>query len=95
MYCNDCSNLIENCTCSFFGGRADRQAPSDPGGYSSEVSEKGPWDVEEWGDGQVVIQSRDFTHDVALKVSGDFRLYEQKMAYAHAICKRLNAWEDE
>lgn len=96
-FCNACTesdclvSLDETCAMI----RAYKKSTSDPAGYSSEVSEKGPWDVEEWSDAQVVIQSRDFTHDVALKVSGDFRSYAQKMAYAHEVCKRLNAWKDE
>lgn len=54
------------------------------------ITENGQWSVDEWSDGQVVVQSSDFTHDVALKVAGDFRSYAQKIEYAQEIADRLN-----
>jgi hypothetical protein len=54
------------------------------------VTEKGPWHVSDWGEGRLAIQSDDFTHDVALEVSGDFGSPELKRAHAEEITRRLN-----
>lgn len=51
----------------------------------------GPWTAVRWRDGRVVIESDDFTHDVALVVTGDFADIEQKISYAQMIAERLNA----
>lgn len=51
------------------------------------VNESGKWFAE--GDN---ICSSDFTHDVCLKVSGDFESDEQKEEYAREIARRLNFW---
>ena len=54
------------------------------------VTENGPWIIEDWGDGRLVLQSQDFTHDVALEVSGDFATPEQEREHAEEIARRLN-----
>jgi hypothetical protein len=56
------------------------------------VTEKGPWQVNDWGHGRIVIQSNDFTHDVALEISGDFGSVEREIAHAEEIARRLNAY---
>lgn len=55
------------------------------------VTEKGPWQVSDWGRGRIALQSDDFTHDAALELSGDFGTPEQKRAHADEIVRRLNA----
>jgi hypothetical protein len=63
--------------------------------------EKEPWQLPEYGqhdqgdwaaseDGKR-IESNDFTHDVWLKVSGDFVDDAQRKKYAENIAERLNA----
>lgn len=59
-------------------------------GKSVTVTEKGPWMVNDWGQGRFVIQSQDFTHDVALEISGDFGSLELERAHAEEIARRLN-----
>lgn len=54
-------------------------------------AEHGSWYATEWFDGRVVIQSDDFTHDVALIVTGDFEDDEQRKAYARMLAERLSA----
>ena len=54
------------------------------------VKENGPWNVDDWPGGELVLQSDDFTHDVALIVTGDFETPEQKREYAEEIARRLN-----
>ncbi len=53
--------------------------------------DKGPWQVDEWSGGRVVLQSDDFEPDVALEISGDFGCQERKLAYAHALAAWMNA----
>lgn len=55
-----------------------------------EMRENGPWEVNDWGGGRLVLQSQDFHHDAALEISGDFGSLEIKRAYATEICRRLN-----
>ena len=55
------------------------------------VTDRGPWQVDLWSEGRVVLQSDDFTHDVALIISGDFESGAQKLAYANALARKLNA----
>jgi hypothetical protein len=57
---------------------------------SVTVTEKGPWQVNDWGQGRIVIQSDDFTHDVALEISGDFGSVEREIAHAEEIARRLS-----
>lgn len=79
----------------------DLQAQED---YEDEVdgalSEKGPWEVCIWdkaaGDRvKVVLQSDDFTHDVALEISGDFISVSQKIKYAERLADRMNRMPSE
>ena len=56
-----------------------------------EIRENGPWAVDVWRNGAIVLQSDDFHHDVALEISGDFGSPEIKRAYAEEVCRRLNA----
>ena len=55
------------------------------------VKENGPWNVDVWPSGRMVLQSDDFTHDVALEISGDFATQAQKHEYAEEIARRLNS----
>ena len=55
-----------------------------------EVIEKGSWSVQEWKDDRVVVMSEDFTHDVALEISGDWGTKEEKIAHAQFIADKLN-----
>ncbi|WP_434715736.1 hypothetical protein [Paraburkholderia sp. A3RO-2L] len=61
----------------------DTRAPASP--------DKGPWMVNKWSGERVVLQSDDFTHDVALVVDGDFGSHEEKLAYANALAAWMNA----
>jgi hypothetical protein len=56
-----------------------------------EIRENGPWFVDQWRSGRIVIQSHDFHFDAALEVSGNFGDSETRRAYAEEICRRLNA----
>jgi hypothetical protein len=56
-----------------------------------EVRENGPWTVDEWSGGRLVLQSDDLHHDAALEISGDFGSPEEKLTYANEIARRLNA----
>lgn len=53
-----------------------------------EGHDKGPWTASP--DGRMV-QSDDFTHDVILRVSGDFADDEQRRQYSVRIAEKLNA----
>ncbi|WP_157643998.1 hypothetical protein [Burkholderia ubonensis] len=53
--------------------------------------DSGPWMVNEWSGGRVVLQSDDFKHDVALVVDGDFGSREDKLTYANALATWMNA----
>lgn len=54
----------------------------------NELHDTGPWSVSE--DGRE-IQSDDFTHDVILRVTGDFYDDAQRNAYAKNLAAKLNA----
>lgn len=54
------------------------------------IKEDGIWNVTENGN----LQSSDFTHDVTLKVSGDFETPTCKLMYATEIARRLNLTTD-
>lgn len=67
---------------------------------TSKISEKGPWVVNEWPsrDGhpkKIVLQSDDFTHDVALIIDGDFGDHETKLEYAQQLASRMNRMPEE
>jgi hypothetical protein len=58
--------------------------------------DRGPWNV--WvntenhpNDKLIGIQSEDFTHDVMLQVTGDFRDEKQKIEYAEELVRKLNS----
>jgi len=53
--------------------------------------DRGPWMVNTWPDGRVVLQSDDFKHDVALIINGDFGSSEDKQAYAKGLAAWMNA----
>ena len=53
-----------------------------------ELHDKGPWTVSADGRG---IESGDFTHDVYLRVTGDFYSVEQRKAYSDYLAAKLNA----
>lgn len=77
---------------------AEKPTKPAPMGYSFQrrkdvktAWDHGPWTVSE--DGRV-IQSDDFTHDVALTVSGDFASNADRRAYSEELAKRLNGVGD-
>jgi hypothetical protein len=51
------------------------------------VPDLGPWVVEDAGR---TLQSDNFEHDVALRVTGDFYSDENRIAYAKELASRLN-----
>ena len=53
-----------------------------------ELHDKGPWEVGRFGR---FIYSDDFTHDVRLRVDGDFYNTEQQKAYSENLAAKLNA----
>lgn len=53
----------------------------------NELHDKGPWTVSEDGS---AIESDDFTHDVILRVTGDFYSDEQRKEYADNLAAKLN-----
>lgn len=55
-----------------------------------ELHDKGPWEVSKDGS---AIQSDDFTHDVILRVTGDFYSDEQRKAYSDILAMKLNRSE--
>lgn len=68
---------------------------------SGALRERGPWMVDLWspktegGPPRVVLQSDDFTHDVALEISGDFVDTAQKVRYAKLLADRMNRMPKE
>lgn len=57
----------------------------------STVVERGPWKIyRDDLDDKLRIASDDFTHDVALILTGDFENKEQEEAYAAEIVRRLS-----
>ena len=52
--------------------------------------DKGLWTVKQWGTDKVVLLSGDFTHDVALAISGDFLDIEQRLDYALNLATWMN-----
>jgi len=64
--------------------------PGDEHEYMSndELHDKGPWHRDVHGK---QISSDDFTHDVVLRISGDFYNEEQRKAYADNLVVKLNA----
>lgn len=53
--------------------------------------DKGPWTVETGTDDSIYLQSDDFTHDVSLKISGDFGDRTRKEAYAKFLAQVLSS----
>ena len=56
------------------------------------IEEKGPWKVEKTEEGKYYLASDDFTHDVILKIYGDFYDAKQQRKYAEEIARRLNTF---
>lgn len=52
--------------------------------------DKGPW-VAGGNTVDAYVESVDFTHDVRLRVDGDFRDYAQRREYAEWLAETLNA----
>ena len=52
--------------------------------------DKGPWRVIHEAGGGIVVGSDDFTHDVWLRISGDFVDADQKTEYAESLVVVLN-----
>lgn len=63
---------------------------------TTQEPDKGPWQVDVWGYNtiykkeDVVLQSDNFKHDVALVINGDFKSLDEKLEYASALCEYLN-----
>ncbi|GBG14350.1 uncharacterized protein NMK_1949 [Novimethylophilus kurashikiensis] len=51
------------------------------------IVERGPWSVDASGSH---LESNDFTHDVRLRIIGDFSDEAQRRVYAEEIARRLN-----
>jgi hypothetical protein len=72
--------------------RADATARTGvPAGDAQAIPDRGPWMVTVWPGQKVVLQSDDFTHDVALEISGDFGSHDEKRAYAKALADWMNS----
>ena len=68
------------------------RADAQPNASTPAVSpDKGPWMVDVWPGEKVVLQSDDFTHDVAMIVDGDFGSHEEKLVYANAMAGWMNS----
>lgn len=52
--------------------------------------EFGPWQVDDWGNGKIVLQSGFSENDVALIINGDFASLEDKYEYAIQLATRMN-----
>ena len=52
--------------------------------------DNGPWEAQQWSDNRIVLQSDDFTRDVALEVTGDFGSLGSKMSYALKLAHWMN-----
>jgi len=59
-----------------------------------EISERGPWRVINQGTPSVAVMSDDFTHDVILKISGDFADQAQRDEYARRLAWRMTRMPD-
>lgn len=66
----------------------DRSFPPSPYLCTKCMAKPVAWDVTK--DGRV-IYDHDFTHDVVLRVMGDFENDEQRISYAKQIVDKLNA----
>jgi hypothetical protein len=86
-------------------GPSEIPLKSEDDDYRDEMNgslrETGPWHVEEWAATQygarprIVLQSDDFTHDVALVISGDFYDTAQQIKYAQRLADRMNRMPKE
>ncbi len=59
-----------------------------------KIKEDGPW-IPVMYDNQVTVQSEDPTHDVTMKITGDFSSIQQFYEYARMISRRLNSYNEE
>lgn len=57
-----------------------------------KIWDLGPWSVNTSGT-EVHVESEDFTHDVSLRVYGDFKDKRERVAYAKFIAGKLNGEE--
>lgn len=62
------------------------RAPS-MGSAVQQQMDKGPWTID---DDARCLRSDDFTHDVVLKISGDFSDDGERRRYAEELCSKLN-----
>ena len=56
-----------------------------------QPADKGPWKVAVRGNGEVVLESDDFVHDVVLVVEGDFERSAQAKEYAALLAHQMNS----
>lgn len=81
----ECSHVwSDDSTCKACGILKDHATPK----------EDGPW-FPVMFDSQVTIQSQDLTHDVTLKVTGDFSSVQEFYEYARMIAYRLNSFNKD
>lgn len=58
---------------------------------ANKILDRGPWGVRtDPASGWVAVFSDDFTHDVLMKITGDFGSYAERVEYAEALVRRLN-----
>ena len=50
------------------------------------ILDKGPWNITP----QMELQSDDFTHDVTIKMNGDFEGLADRLRYLNALKDKLN-----
>ena len=50
------------------------------------IVDKGPWNIST----NMELQSDDFTHDVRIKINGDFEGLADRLRYLNALKDRLN-----
>ena len=73
---------------------AEAQAGADAATTASppvQPADKGPWKVAVRGNGEVVLESDDFVHDVVLVVEGDFERSAQAKEYAALLAHQMNS----
>lgn len=84
------TQAVRNAVCAALTTALTAAPPVEQQGAYAELPDLGPWQVDLWPQGEIVLQSDDFHRDVALIVNGDFCDLADKRAYADAICAWMN-----
>jgi len=71
-------------------GTSALAAPVVPAPVASAELDAGPWHVDMWPGGKLVLQSHQFKRDAALIIDGDFADAADKRMYADALCAWMN-----